>query len=273
MIQQLLRDPSLVRTVVITRPQAPSEDWLSALRDKGLRVHHLALIEIEGPPDPNALKTVGSHVDHYQALMFVSPQAVAQFFLHLQFDMSAWRTPCWVTGGGSKAALLKAGVGEPCIWMPQDESGLWDSEHLWLRVQHTVKPAQKVLIVRGMDQHAGGPKDLSHGMGREFLSQQLIAHGLEVNYVVAYQRRSPIWREEQRQRVREFLKPTHVWVFSSSQAVSNLAEQLKGADFSQACAIVTHERIATALRDLGFGVVLLSRPDVKDVLRSLESIS
>jgi uroporphyrinogen-III synthase len=47
---------------------------------------------------------------------------------------------------------------------------------------------------------------------------------------------------------------------------------LQPVDFSNARAIVTHERIAKALHDVGFGVVLLSRPDVVDVLRSLESM-
>lgn len=272
MSQQPLRDPSVARSVVITRPKAPSDSWQRAFRGRGFQVQHLPLIEIKGPPEPRALQNMGSHLDQFQAIMFVSPQAVVQFFQHLELDMSAWRTPCWATGGGSKAALLEAGISEPFIWMPQDESGLWDSEHLWLRVKDTVQAGQKVLIVRGTDQYASGPGDMDRGVGREFLSQQLHAHGLEVVYVVAYQRLCPVWQEDKRQSVKEFLKPTHVWVFTSSQAVHNLVAHLKPVDFSNARAIVTHERIAKALHDVGFGVVLLSRPDVVDVLRSLESM-
>jgi uroporphyrinogen-III synthase len=155
---------------------------------------------------------------------------------------------------------------------------LWDSEHLWLRVKETVHPGQSVLIVRGtdpqrLDEEANGSHVGLEGVGREYLSQQLKDKGLEVTYVVAYQRRAPLWSQAQQMQARALLNASSVWVFTSSQAARNLAEQLKPVDFSKARAIATHERIATELRHLGFGVVLLSRPGVAEVLRSLESLA
>ncbi len=278
MMSSSLRAPSSSTTVVITRPKAPSLLWNKALGDAGFKVLHVPLIEIDGPPDPQDLEGVAEHLHDYQAIMFVSPQAVAQFFLHCRVNMSTWQTPCWATGGASHAALLKAGVQATLILMPEDESGLWDSEHLWLRVKETVKAGQKVLIVRGTDlQHhepvAKDPQWAAQGMGREYLSEQLKDKGLEVTYLVAYQRRPPLWSEAQRMQVRALLNANSVWIFTSSQAARNLAEQTKPIDLSQAKAIATHERIAGELRHLGFGVVLLSRPGVAEVLRSLESLA
>ena len=263
---------------MITRPKAPSSLWDKALVDAGFRVQHQPLIEIDGPPEPQTIQRVAEQLHHFQAIMFVSPQAVVQFFHHCRADMSAWQTPCWATGGASHAALLKAGVPSSLILMPEDASGLWDSEHLWLRVKETVHPGQSVLIVRGtdpqhLDQEANGSRLGLEGVGREYLSQQLKDKGLEVTYVVAYQRRAPLWSQAQQMQARALLNSSSVWVFTSSQAARNLAEQLKPVDFSKAQAIATHERIAKELRQLGFGVVLLSRPGVAEVLRSLESLS
>ncbi len=272
-----LRDASSSRTVVITRPKAPSSVWDQALGAAGFTLQHVPLIVIDGPPRPQDIESVAAQLHRFQAIMFVSPQAVVQFFRHCRLDMSAWRTPCWATGGASHAALLKAGVQAALILMPEDESGLWDSEHLWLRVKETVNAGQKVLIVRGTDlEHRdptqSDPQWLAQGVGREFLSQQLKDKGLDVTYLVAYQRRSPLWDQAQCSQVRALLHSPSVWIFTSSQAARNLAAQLKPFDFSSAQAIATHERIAQELRHLGFGVVLLSRPGVTDVVRSLESL-
>ncbi|HEY3049162.1 MAG TPA: uroporphyrinogen-III synthase, partial [Polaromonas sp.] len=67
-----------------------------------------------------------------------------------------------------------------------------------------------------------------------------------------------------------------VWLFSSSEAVANLASQphLSRLDWRRARAVATHPRIADTLRAAGWGVVVESRPalkDIKAVVRSIES--
>ena len=290
---------SPLKVVVLTRPQAmasPSSATPTArhhrptslelaLEQKGYPVQHVPLIDIEGPSEPQIIEQLSARLDQFQAIMFVSPQAVLHFFEHIKVEMNHWVTPCWVTGGGSHSALLKMGVKEALIFKPNDDSGLWDSEHLWLRVGSMVSAGQRVLIVRGRDDSHGPQKELSlaaqpqsamghdSGVGREFLSQKLQEKGLEVNYLVAYQRRSPLWSPAQCTKARQLLGPSCVWVFTSSQAAKNLAHLLKPVDFSNALAIATHERIAKELRHLGFGVVLLSLPGAQEVMRSLESLS
>jgi len=288
------------KVVVITRPQVVASSDVQratphvhlshqpsalelALEQKGHSVQHVPLIDIHGPPEPQIIEQMAGRLNEFRAIMFVSPQAVAHFFGHLKYEMAHWVTPCWVTGGGSQAALLRVGVKASLIFQPNDGSGVWDSEHLWRRVESLVSPGQRVLIVRGKDdlqmpktegssgdQSAG---DIDHGTGREYLSQKLQQKGLQVSYVVAYQRCSPVWDPAQCMRARELLGPSCVWLFTSSQAAKNLAQLLMPVDFSKALAIATHERIAKELRYLGFGVVLLSLPGAQDVMRSLESLA
>ncbi|MGH6638901.1 MAG: uroporphyrinogen-III synthase, partial [Polaromonas sp.] len=67
-----------------------------------------------------------------------------------------------------------------------------------------------------------------------------------------------------------------VWLFSSSEAVANLARLpvMQAMDWSRARAVATHPRILDAVRAAGWGVVVESRPalkDIRDTLRSIES--
>jgi uroporphyrinogen-III synthase len=65
----------------------------------------------------------------------------------------------------------------------------------------------------------------------------------------------------------------HVWLFSSSEAVSVLAAQaVPGASWASARAIATHPRIAESARAAGFGQVSLARPDLAAVVACLQSL-
>jgi uroporphyrinogen-III synthase len=49
----------------------------------------------------------------------------------------------------------------------------------------------------------------------------------------------------------------HLWLFSSSQAVDNLALLRPGADWAASAAVAPHPRIVAALQRQGFGRVRL----------------
>nr|MBP6778299.1 uroporphyrinogen-III synthase [Piscinibacter sp.] len=65
----------------------------------------------------------------------------------------------------------------------------------------------------------------------------------------------------------------HVWLFSSSEAIDNLAA-LAGsqADWSQARAVATHGRIAERARRLGLADVGLARPSLDAVSACIQSM-
>ena len=65
-----------------------------------------------------------------------------------------------------------------------------------------------------------------------------------------------------------------VWLFSSSEALTNLMQQpaLARVDWHQAQAIATHPRIVQAVRSAGWGVVQESRPLLTDIVQALRSI-
>ena len=109
-------------------------------------------------------------------------------------------------------------------------------------------------------------------MGRDWFASQATAAGANVEFVVAYQRLCPTWSEQEHALVQEAAADGSVWLFSSSEAISNLAASCPGQSWQRAKAVATHPRIALAAKDVGFAVVCESRPTVDALLASIESL-
>jgi len=271
------------KTVIITRPllQEAVHPLESALKLEGFELHHWPLIDTTGPQD-NALVLQAWHcIERYQAVMFVSPQAVQHFFVHRPLEAKIL-PECWATGPGTREALLRVGVKGSKVQIPDEALGIWDTDQLWLRVQHRLQSGSSVLVVRGDQAQREAPRTPmaaqqvsveveDAGVGRAYLAQQLRAQGEDVQFVVAYLRGAPNWDEAQKKRAQEALFNESIWLFTSSQAAQHLATLLPGIEFSSAKALATHDRIAKQLELLGFGVVVRSRTQTEDLLASLKS--
>jgi uroporphyrinogen-III synthase len=266
--------------VIVTRPGPQAGKWVNALRSAGLDALALPLIEIAGPPDPQAVRAAWQRLDTFNALMFVSANAVEQFFA-LQPGGAPPIAPdpaaaprFFVTGPGSVAALLHAGVPGERIDAPDGAAAQFDSEALWQVVQHRVQPDWRVLIVRGnADADVGEEAAPAKGVGRDWLAARLAEKGAVVEFLVAYERRAPALAANALALVQVASSDGTVWLFSSSEAVGNLVALAAGQSWSRARAVATHPRIAQAARAAGFAVVHESRPAVADLLASIESLA
>jgi uroporphyrinogen-III synthase len=271
------------KTVIITRPllQEAAHPLEAALKLDGFDLHHWPLIDTTAPSDITFVLQAWHSIDLYQAVMFVSPQAVQHFFAHRPSQLK-FLNECWATGPGTREALIRAGVEFSKIQIPNETLGLWDTDQLWLRVQHRIQAGARVLVVRGgqaqnesssstPDVQGAGAEQEDAGVGRAYLAQQLRAQGVEVQFVVAYLRGAPNWDESQKSLAKAALINGSVWLFTSSQAAHHLVSLLPGFEFSRSKALATHERIAKQLEHMGFGVVVQSRPKTEDLLVSLKS--
>ncbi len=280
--------------VVITRPAGDAHAWRAAVQNAGREAVVLPLIEVGLARQAEPTLQAWAQWPQWQAVMFVSAQAVRYFFerqpAHTRTDAgnaagATWANGprCWATGPGTHQALLQAGVPEACIDSPCADAVQFDSEALWARVASHLQANKPVLIVRGHDvlvppqtlaqaspRENGEP---TNGTGRDWLAQQLQAAGALVQFVVAYERRLPLWSAEQVARARQSATDGSVWCFSSSQAIQHLAQLCPKQDWSSARCIATHARIAQAAQALGFGEIHGSRPSVADVLGSLECLA
>jgi uroporphyrinogen-III synthase len=150
---------------------------------------------------------------------------------------------------------------------------------LWSVVQQQVQPGWHVLIVRGDNSSDGshgseGEEATSRqGAGRDWLAARLAEQGASVEFVVAYVRRAPVLGAPALALLQVAASDGSIWLFSSSEALSNVCSLAAGQSWSRARAVATHPRIAQAARAAGFAVVCESRPAMADLLASIESLA
>jgi len=259
---------------IVTRPVKEAQEWVNNLSARGIDALALPLITIVGAVDPEPLRQAWSRLEQFDAVMFVSGNAVRHFFVMRPphspscFDSSHSHLRAWVTGPGSRAALEASGVESGLIDAPALADGQLDSESLWKKVRGSVAPGMRLLIVRG---GATGELMSAQGAGRDWLAAQFLAAGGAVEFVVAYERRPPVWAAAQISVIADAAKDGSVWIFSSAEAVANLRASLPQQSWAGARALATHSRIAKAVRQIGFRQVLESRPVLDDVVASIES--
>jgi uroporphyrinogen-III synthase len=254
--------------VLVTRPAREAQRWVHELRLNGINASALPLIEIGQPPDEDAVRREWARLDRYDAVMFVSGNAVDRFFALRPPSFPNWprqETRAWAPGPGTRDALLRVGLTLASIDQPDAKARQFDSQALWAQVAGQVRAQQRVLVVRGGD--ATG-----QGSGRDWLASQLVKRGVAVDTVIAYCRRPPHWTPAQRALAQEATADGSAWLFSSSEAIGHLKAELPSQGWNEARAVATHPRIAQAATDAGFGVVCLSRPTLADVVASIESI-
>ena len=260
--------------VIVTRPAPDAQRWVAQLQQRGISAEALPLIEIASAPDLTAARAAWAQLDHYAAVMFVSGNAVAHFFAArcsgaqppTRDLASLSRVRFMAPGPGTAQVLAAQGVPAAQIDTPPADAAQFDSEALWQVIGQRDWAGQRVLIVRGQSGSAETAADVV-APGREWLARQLESCGAAVDFVVVYERRAPRFTAAQRQRMAASQRDGSVWLFSSSEALAHLPQP---ADWSQARAIATHSRIASAAQAAGWGVVIESRPALDDIVASIE---
>jgi uroporphyrinogen-III synthase len=230
--------------VIVTRPAAQATPWVDALRASGLDAAALPLIDIGPVTDPAPVHEAWAQLASTALVFFVSGNA-AQAFFALRPGEAPWpaTTRAAAPGPATADALRAAGVPAALVVAPAADAPSYDSEQLWALLQRERWDGREVLVVRGED-------------GRDWLAAQWRSAGARVRYVAAYARRPPRPDAEGRRLIDQALADPagHLWLFSSSEAVTNLLALAPGAP-TTAHALATHPRIADAARRAGFATV------------------
>jgi uroporphyrinogen-III synthase len=230
--------------LLLTRSPAQNRrllDVLESHRATALPVLERPLLDILAVTPESADKQRIQRLDQYDHVIFISQNAVIHGVSLLADYWPQWPSSLHWYGVGAVTGALLNSLGIVCT-VPHNYS----SEGLLELPELRVVKAQKVLIVRG----AGG--------GREWLRDELMARGAQVDYLEVYQRR---WREypEGLLTLEEAASILIVLAYSS-ESLERLAALLPGplaANFL----IVPSERIQTLAKDMGFGKVSVVRPD------------
>lgn len=272
--------------VIVTRPENEARVWGQALQEAGHETSSLPLIAVGPVPDIAALQNAWRNIAQWDAVMFVSRNAVDHFYKQkpplagIFTARAAIKCRAFVPGRGSAAALQAHGAEPDWIDAPDEAGGQWDSEALWQQVQQRVVPGFRLLIVRGttvtteLAAHDGtvATDAPETGVGRDWLARKAIAAGAHVDFLVAYTRYKPLFDAAQQALAMAAAQDGSVWLFSSSEALSNLKSNLPDQSWQRARALATHPRIAQAARAAGFGDVQEVHPALPAVLASIESL-
>lgn len=289
----------------ITRPLQDAVSWVGQLRKEGFNAQALPLIEIAPVSDAGHLQaqaTAWQQLGSYNACLFVSANAVAHFFKlkhavtqeckgvaaikniaqaaqDAATDQLLPTLRCMAPGPGTVAALRAAGVAASQIDAPPADAAQFDSEALWQVIGKRDWRGCRVLVVRGLSPSVGGQAAVP---GRDWIMRQWQDAGARVDAISVYQRCAPAWSESLAQRLHDAGEHPSIWVFSSSEALDNLARLVVhpqymrsmpgGMNLRRAVALATHSRIAATARAMGWGSVHECRPALTDVARALAAI-
>lgn len=255
---------------LVTRPQPQADAWVARLQALGRPALAAPLLVIEAVPEfAAAVRAAWAGLAAHRLVMFVSPNAVLQFFAARPAP-SVWpsTTRAAATGPGTVAALRAQGIDAAVIVAPDAASAQFDAEALWQqRLAASDWRGAQALIVRGET-------------GRDWLAETLRAHGAAVELLAAYRRIGPVWSDAALRTVLDaaLTEPAaHAWLFSSSEAVRHLAAHLAqsddgGAAGRQIPALATHPRIAETVAAAGWSRVLTTAPDAARVAAVLATL-
>ena len=247
--------------VIVTRPAEAGRRLTARLVAAGFDVRWWPAFEIAPAPDEDAVRSRLSALADVPLVLLVSPAAVAA---------CAALLPNWPVGvaiaavgaGTAEAARAAFGPAVEVVEPPPEaiESG---SEALWQVLVERGLP-HKVLIARA--EH-----------GREWLSQQLAAAGVEVERLAVYRRLPLALSDAEREQLAHSLSdlPPQILV-TSSEAVDVLVEALAGVPGALEWAqrgrcLVIHSRIRQRLLEAGFADVDFVAAEDEAVIAKLES--
>jgi uroporphyrinogen-III synthase len=227
--------------VLVTRAAHQAEPLCRLIESRGGRPVRFPAMEILGPRDPAEARHRLAALDHYDVLVFVSPNAVsyALDLLGPGLVPTARRPLLAAVGEATARALARHGLVVGLL----PGSGRYDSEGLLAARALQEMAGRRVLIVRGEG-------------GRELLATELRRRGAAVDYAEVYRRALP--QLDPTPLLAAWDQDVQVVLATSADVLGNL-ERLLANGLGRLRAtplLVVSDRIAQVARGLGYGRII-----------------
>ena len=250
------------KPIILMRPGASNERLAERLNKLGMNIWKWPAFTILPPVDPERIREKLSDLNSFDMVLLASPAAVAASAVYVK------KWPEHITlatiGSGTARVIRAAWGAETPVLYPEGETFESGSEHLFELLKSRGFPA-RVLIVRGQ-------------VGREWLREQLLAHGTDVEVLPAYQRAPLELSTSELDKLQSSISgPAPIVYLTSSDAVGVLLHAVKtvpGAlEWLQKGFVLTiHPRPKAQLEEVGFrNVALVSAKDEK-VQQAIEKL-
>lgn len=247
------------RPIVLTRPGAANDRLAGLLEADGLNVWRWPAFTITLPEDEAMVAERFAHLDDVEMVVMASPAAVAA----VAHWVREWPEHITLaTVGEGTAKVIRAAWGDEVkVIYPEGDAEHSGSEALFALVKKQRVPS-RVLIARGQT-------------GREWLSEQLIALGADVEKLAAYVRVPLELTSHQLMQLSRAVKgaPPVVYI-TSSDSVATLMHAVRvvpGARewFARGSAVTIHPRCADRLREAGFSRIEIVGTDDERVRQAV----
>lgn len=253
------------KPIILMRPGAPNDRLAERLGKLGMNIWKWPAFTILPPEEPERVKERLSDLTKFDMVLLASPSAVAASAVYVK----KWPEHITLTTIGSGTArVIRAAWGpDTPVLYPEGETFESGSERLFELLKSRGFPS-RVLIVRGQ-------------VGREWLREQLMAHGTDVEVLPAYQRAPLELSTAELDKLQSSISgPAPIVYLTSTDAVGVLMHAVKtipGAlEWLQKGFILTiHPRPKAQLEEVGFrNVALVSAKDekVQEAIQKLLSI-
>ncbi|WP_025140299.1 uroporphyrinogen-III synthase [Achromobacter sp. DH1f] len=228
------------RVAVLTRPAGRNEALAGRLHAAGWTAFILPALEIHPLPAPAA--SLPRPAD-YDMVVFVSSNAARQYLDQLRQADGAVAWPAHVAaatvGPASAAGLFELpGFGaNTTVLHPGEHAASHDSEALWDVLCGLPQLPRRVLLVRGTQ-------------GRDWLGDQLQAHGVAVTRHAAYQRCPAHWDANQLATLQRWAADgvAPCWLITSGEGADAVRDALQAAGLAPWWAdcgfVLTHPSLA-----------------------------
>ncbi len=231
-------------TVMVTRPKPQGEILSDQIRAAGGEVVYFPTIEIK-PPEDMALFTQNiERLDHYDWVIFVSPQSVYQSMpiIKKYWPQFPVNVKVAALGGGTVDALREAHLSVDVS--PTED---WSSEGLLDDEAFQELAHKNVALICGES-------------GRELLAETLTIRGVNLTNIIAYQRCLPQVDVSKYVRLLQEHK-IDIVLCTSGEILYNLKILLEKAwaDLRTVPVVVISERMKLLAKQLEFETILLAK--------------
>lgn len=239
--------------VLVTRPAHQAAALVAGILAAGGHPIPFPVLEILDVEDMEPLHNMIARLDTFDLAVFVSSNAVHRVMpLITKAEVLPAQLQFAVVGKGSARALQEYGIRESIV--PSSRS---DSEALLELDAFRQMQGKRVVIFRG-------------DTGRELLGETLTQRGAVVEYVACYRRVRP--QTDLAALLASQANEIHAVIVTSSEGLRNLCDMAGGHHRSwleRTPLFVSHERIATAARELGIVSVILTASGDEGLLHGL----